>query len=468
MDDAREFAAQLCRFESTAGEERAAADWLEARLAAFGFETYAWDADADALAEHASFPDRDELDVAGRRSVAGVATFGDDPDAGRTLVLNGHLDVVPADEGVWSSNPFEPTWLHGDDVPLTGNEGPLDAGEVAPDGQPTDTDGSGAGADTLGGDPDRPIANTDVSGGPSEGAWLRARGAADMKAGLTACVYAAARLLSDPPGEGRVVVEGVAGEEDGGFGAATAALRNPYPFERDAAVIAEPTGLTPVVACEGSAMLRLELTGRSAHAATRWRGVDALEKFDRVREAFRELESERAERVTHPLYADYTIPWPVVCGTVEAGEWPSTVPASVTAEWRLGVAPGESVASVEREFRERLRETCESDDWLREHPPTFERRAVQFEPSAVPPDEPIVTALQDGMRAAGLADTTPRGVTYGADARHYVAAEIPAVLFGPGDIEQAHYPDESVPWREVERAIDTLEATVRAYLSSAR
>jgi acetylornithine deacetylase len=47
-------------------------------------------------------------------------------------------------------------------------------------------------------------------------------------------------------------------------------------------------------------------------------------------------------------------------------------------------------------------------------------------------------------------------VTYGADARHYVAAGIPTVLFGPGSIEQAHFPDETVDAREVETAVDVL------------
>lgn len=402
--DAREFAARLCAFESTPGAERPAADWLERRLDDFGFETYVWDADPDTLAGHPSFPDREVIDVAGRRSVAGVAEFGPGP----TLVLNGHLDVVPADAGVWSTGPFDPTWL-------------------------------------------------------DDGERLRARGAADMKPGLTACVFAARRLLADPPDSGRVVIEGVAGEEDGGYGAATAALRNPYPFERDAAVIAEPTELAPVVACEGSAMMRLELTGRSAHAATRWRGVDAMEKLDYIREAFRDLETERCEHVTHPLYDDYPVPWPVVAGTVTAGEWASTVPASVVAEWRLGVAPGESIAAVERQFRERLQEVVADDVWLRDHPPTFERFSVQFEPSEVSADEPVVGAIQRGMADAGLTDTAPRGVTYGADARHYVDAGIPTILFGPGSIDQAHYPDETVAWREVTHATDAVEAAARAY-----
>ncbi len=430
----RAFAADLCRFASTAGEEAAAADFVEETLDDLGFETYAWGADADLLADHPSFPDDlDETDVAGRRSVGGVLELGGadaagtgrgDPDGDGTpaVVLNGHIDVVPAEPAEWSSDPFEPVW-----------------GEAS------------EGID-----------------GNADGDALTARGAADMKSGVAACVGAALDVraaaegggLDLAPGGLRVVVEAVAGEEDGGYGAATAALANPYPFERDAAIVAEPTELRPVVATEGSLMARLELTGRSAHAATRWRGEDVLPRFEAIRGAFAELETERGESVTHPLYGEFPVPWPVVCGTVEAGSWASTVPAALTAEFRIGVAPGETVDEVEAAFRERLDEVAAEDPWLRERPPTFERFSVQFEPAEVAVDEPIVEAARAGLVDAGLPNPEPTGATYGADSRHYVAAGIPTVLLGPGTVTEAHYPDETIAWDEVEKGRAAIAAAV--------
>ena len=426
--DLREFTDRLCRFRSAAGEEAVAADWVRDRLDDLGFETYVWEADADLLAEHPSFPDDpDAIDVTGRRSVGGVLALGDatlDPtdDGGSdeypTVVLNGHLDVVPAEAASWESDPFEPTRR-------------------------------GQGSDES----------------------LTARGAADMKSGVAACVGAAldVREAVESGGMGgddaglRIVVEAVAGEEDGGYGAATAVLSNPYPFERDAAIVAEPTGLTPVVACGGSLMARLELTGRSAHAATRWRGEDVLPRFEGIRRAFEELESERAETHAHPLYEEFPVPFPVVCGTVNAGSWASTVPASLTAEFRIGVAPDETVADAEAVFRERLEEVAEDDPWLREHPPRFERFSVQFEPYEIAPDEPIVGAVRAGLADVGLPDAEPAGATYGADSRHFVDAGIPAVLFGPGDVGEAHYPNESISWSEVERGREAIAAAVQRF-----
>lgn len=69
------------------------------------------------------------------------------------------------------------------------------------------------------------------------------------------------------------------------------------------------------------------------------------------------------------------------------------------------------------------------------------------------------------MAAAGLDDDAPRGATYGADQRHYVAAGIPTVVFGPGSIEQAHFSDEHVEWSDVKTAAGALASAARAYLS---
>jgi len=419
-DDAlRTFVEELLSFDTTGGDEAPAQSWIRERLAAFGFDLHEWEADPEVLAEHPSFPDDPgEIETADRPSVAGVVEFGD-PDRGPTLVLNGHVDVVPVERASWTSDPFEPTW----------------------------------GSDEEGHE------------------TLTARGAVDMKAGLGACAFAARRLAAaddDPDGpdlSGRLVVESVAGEEEGGIGAAAAALSNPYPFDRDAVLVAEPTELRAVTACEGTVMKRLRVRGRSAHAATRWRGESVLPHFERIREAFFDLEAERAERVTHPLYDRFEVPWPITAGVVRAGTWASSVPGELVAEWRLGVAPGETVAEVEREYERRLRAVVDEDEWLSAHPPTFERFSIQFEPSEVDPDERVVRVLGAAMADAGL-DPDPAGVTYGADARHYVESGIPTVVFGPGSIEEAHFPDETVRWTEVRTATEVIADAAARFLAA--
>jgi len=405
----RALAEDLIRFDTTGGAEGPAQTFLRDCLVDFGFETYTWTADAAALADQPSFPPAEDLVTGDRPSVAGVLEFGD-PGAGPTLVLNGHVDVVPAGESGWTGDPFTPRW---------------------------------------------------------DGDRLAGRGAVDMKSQLAACIVAA-RHLADrvAAGEldldGRVVVESVAGEEDGGIGAAAAALSNPYPFERDAAVVAEPTDMRVVTATEGCLMGRIELSGTPAHAARKWEGESVLPVFERIREALTGLEAGRSERVTHPLYDRFETPWPVVVGRVEAGTWASNVPGTLTAEFRAGVAPGESLDAVERACRDAL-DALASEDWPID-PPTVERFGVQFASAEIDADEPVVTALQSAMAGAGLRDTDPVGETYGSDARHYISAGVPTVVFGPGRIEEAHFPDESVHWPDVETAADVFAETARRFL----
>jgi acetylornithine deacetylase len=407
----KEFVEGLVRFDTSSANEWEAQQWVCDQFGSLGFETYTWEADAERLAAHDSFPeDPEAIPTANRPSIGGVLELGD-PESGPTVVLNGHIDVVPVEFEHWETDPFEPTWRDGE---------------------------------------------------------LIARGAADMKSGLAACVYAARTVAEDADDQlnGRIVVESVAGEEAGGIGAAAAALENPYPFDRDAAIVAEPTDRRLVTAVEGSVMLRLKLEGKSAHAATRWRGESVLPHFEAIHTRLCELEQERASRITHPLYERFEIPWPISVGRVEAGTWASSVAGSLTAEIRVGVAPGETVATVEQEVRDAVEEIRADDDWLRTHPPELERFSVQFEPAETPVNERIVEAVSAGMERCGLDDRSPYGVTYGADLRHYQAAGIPTVLFGPGTIEQAHFPNESIRWDDVRESRAVLAEAARSFLAS--
>ncbi|WP_313692465.1 ArgE/DapE family deacylase [Halorarum halobium] len=397
----------MLSFPSFPGEEAAVQAWFRDLLESLGFRTYEWQPDPAVIDAHRSFPSAESLELADRPSVAGVLELGA-PDEGPTVVLNGHADVVPVDEEKWASDPFDPRWEDG---------------------------------------------------------RLYARGALDMKGGLVSTVFAALAVAESATGlDGRIVVESVAGEEDGGVGAVTAAVNNPYPFERDAMLIAEPTGLDVVVASEGCLMKRLRLDGKSAHAGRPWEGESVLPHFERIRNAFKSLERDRAERVVHPLYEEYDNPWPVNFGTVEAGTWASSVPSNLTAEVRIGVAPSETVREVEAAYQRRLDELTDESDWLSAHPPEFERFSVQFAGSEIDRTEPIVELLSRSMRARGIADPNHVATTAGTDARHYIEAGIPAVVFGPGSSGTAHHPNEHVEWDEVVLGSEIIAETVREFL----
>lgn len=404
----RQFSEELLQFESTRGNEAPAQERFKRELSELGFDIVEWDANSGTLSEHSSFPDAEAIETENRPSVAGVLEFGN-PDDGPTLVLNGHIDVVPVDRSLWEMDPFEPVWNNGS---------------------------------------------------------LTARGAADMKTNLALLAYVARYVHEEYRNErdGRIVVESVTGEEEGGIGAPMAAIDNPYDFERDAALIAEPTDLRVVTATEGVLIKKLTITGRSAHAATRWRGKSVLPHFEAIHEAFLKLEQNRHAHEHHPLY-EYPINWPVNIGVVDAGDWASSVPARLEAMVRIGVSPNESLAQVEAEFDEQIRSVVEESEWLSEHSPSFERSSIQFEPCELDADEPIVRALQRSVTKAGYDDDII-GKTYSADSRFYNEYGVPTVLFGPGTIDQAHFPNETIEWQDVLNAADVLTSMCADFLSA--
>ena len=291
-----------------------------------------------------------------------------------------------------------------------------------------------------------------------------------MKGGLC-CALFAAKAVRDAGVRlrGRLSVASVVGEEDGGTGTLATLLRG---HTADGAVVVEPTRLRIVAAQAGSLMFRLTVHGLAAHGCVREEGVSAVERFVPLFAALRRLEAERcgAEGGTgdtavagdprSPLFTGYRLPWPIEVGTVRAGDWASSVPDTLVAEGRFGVAVGEDVAAARRAFEDAIARAAAADPWLAEHPPEVEWWGGRFDPAVTDPTHPIVTAVTGA--AADITGLAPplEGVTYGADMRLLVnVGHIPTVLFGPGDVRVAHMPDEFVPIADLRTAAETLVLT---------
>ena len=119
-------------------------------------------------------------------------------------------------------------------------------------------------------------------------------------------------------------------------------------------------------------------------------------------------------------------------------------------EGRLGIAPGEEIAAAQTALEQAVSEAAQRDPWLAEHPPTIEWVGAQFAAARTDEADPVVTTLF--AAAAAVTGQAPRlgGMRYGADMRLLVnQAGIPTVLFGPGDVREAHRPDESVALEEL-------------------
>jgi acetylornithine deacetylase len=421
---------ELISIPSLDGEESPAQRRIAEWMGDAGLEADVWPIDLDELAGHPDWcheVERDEaLGVVGwiGDSAAGRAAGGSGD--GRDLLLNGHIDVVPVgDETAWTTPPWDPAIRDG---------------------------------------------------------RVYGRGAADMKGGLCCALFAVAAIRrAGIRLRGRLGVTSVVGEEDGGTGTLATLLRG---HTADGAVVVEPTRLHVVPAQAGSLMFRLIVHGLAAHGCVREEGVNAVEKFVPLFAALRRLEAERcgvadagapgagpagadgpavvvrgpiAGDPRAPLFSGFRLPWPIEVGTVRAGDWASSVPDTLVAEGRYGVAVGEDVVAARRAFEDAIASVCTADPWLARHPPEVEWWGGRFDPAATAADDPIVTAVSSA--ATDITGTAPpvEGVTYGADMRLLVnVGRIPTVLFGPGDVRVAHMPDEHVPLDELKSASRTL------------
>lgn len=390
---------ELVRIESVGGREGPAQERVAGWLASDGLAVDRWEIDLEALAAHPAYSAEVE-----RESALGVVGALDGEGEGRTLVLNGHVDVVPAgDPDTWSVPPF---------------------------------------------------------GGLVRQGRVYGRGAVDMKGGLVAALEAlhavrgaGARL------RGRALLQSVVGEEDGGVGTLASVLRG---HRGDGGVVLEPTRLSVVTAQAGSLNFRLTVPGRGAHAALRTEGVSAVEKFEPLHRALRSLERERTARFAgDPRFAEYAVPYPISVGRVDAGSWASSVPDLLVAEGRFGVAVEESVEEAREELEAAVRNAAAADPWLRSHPPRVEWWGGRFEPAEVAADHPLVRELRAAHRALHGEEPEVRGVPYGADMRLLLnPGGTPAVLYGPGDVRLAHGPDEWIAVEDVVRAARVLALLV--------
>ena len=265
------FVQKLVQAASLPDHEQAAQDQIAQKLRSMGLEVEIVPSRFDELRQHPAFGD-DGFSPDGRINVVG-RWRGTQAGEGRSLILNGHVDVVPqGDPALWS----DPPW----------------------------------------------------SGAIHDGR-LYGRGACDMKAGLCAGVFAVEVLqrLGFLPAHD-VLVESVIGEESGGVGTLTTIVKG---YTADAAILLEPTRLEISPVQSGALTFRLTVPGRATHAAMKPRGVSAIDKFALILRTINGLEAERHRTFKHPLYDDPNCIAPINIGTVRGGDWHSTVPEEVVA-----------------------------------------------------------------------------------------------------------------------------------------
>jgi acetylornithine deacetylase len=315
---------------------------------------------------------------------------------GRSLILNGHYDVVPL--GLlesWTRDPF--------------------AGEVV-DGR------------------------------------IYGRGANDMKGGIAAMLKALEFIgRAGFELEGDTLAQIVPDEEATCMGTLAACQRG---YTADAAIIPEPTNMRVGTAVRGSMGGRITVFGRAGHAEQpqphfrEGGAVNAISKAMRVLEGMAEATEQWRTQPDkqHPLVPpDHIVPT-----VIHGGDWSVTIPEKVEIQFDCMFVPG--TKDKRSEIEEKLDAVAANDPWLRENPPALDLGGPEesIDPAEVSEDEPIVQTALQALADIGI---QPELMGFGSltDCVHLINhSQIPTINLGP-DIESAHSADEFVT---VEQLID--------------
>lgn len=362
-------------------------------------------------------------EVPGRDNVVGVVHGEGD---GRSLIFNGHVDVVPAgDADAWTHDPFA---------------------------------------------------------GFRDETHVWGRGSVDMKAGLVAQAFAA-RALREAGVRlgGDLILQGVVGEENLEHHLGTSAVLA-RGYTADGAIIAEPTGalapLSVMPATPGVLILRITVTGRTGHAsarslmrAQRRAGAEdpiaasAVDGALAIHDALRRLETEWERTRVDPLFepGQFTIGLDVIDGGARAGRNVAFIPDETTLDYAIFYTPAAGIADVQAEVAAVVARVADADPWLRRHPPVLDW-PMHYPGGRTDGDDPfcrvVVAAREDaaaGTAYAGAPDVRP--FPSATDLTWFTAAGIPAVGLGPGALAMAHAVDERCAIDEVVCAAKTYALT---------
>lgn len=395
-----EFLSELVRHPSTRGAEQTAQDFMASVLAEFGYEVDRWQIDVKDIR---SLPGFSPVIGNYEDAVNVVGSWRSQTKRGRSLILNGHIDVVPVGPlDMWDRDPFSPY---------------------------------------------------------VDGAWLYGRGSGDMKAGLTSNIFAleALKRIGYRPGSD-VHVQSVIEEECTGNGALACLQRG---YRADAALIPEPFAETVVSSQVGVVWFQVKLKGIPAHVAYAGSGSNAIEAALPIIQALHDLEQKmNAPECRHHDFAGHEHALNLNIGKIHGGDWASSVPAWCVLDVRMGLFPGQSVKGVCAEIEQTIAGAARTHPFLVRNPPEIVYNGFFAEGYSFLDDHS--SGARDALQCLDRAYTQVAGsslklepTTATTDARFFgLYAETPALVFGPR-AEAIHGFNERVDLESLRRVTQT-------------
>ncbi len=317
-----------------------------------------------------------------------IATLGKGPGG---LVLAGHTDTVPWDEGRWNVDPFR----------LTQKD-------------------------------DR----------------LYGLGTADMKAFLALAIEAASQFDASQFREPLILI--ATADEESSMAGARALVDAKRPQARYA-VIGEPTGLRPIRLHKGILMEAIHLRGRSGHSSDPSLGNNALEGMHAIISELLRWRAELQAEHRNPLFA---VPVPTLnLGHIHGGDNPNRICADCELHIDLRPLPGMEIQALRHSLQTRLAKVIEGTGLELDCHPLFDGTPAMDTPATS--DIVRVTEALTGHSAAAAA--------FGTEGPYLNSLGIETVVLGPGDIDQAHQPDEYLACERIRPTIELLKQLIQRF-----
>lgn len=394
------FLQDLLRIPSVTGNEKPIQEFIAAYLDDLGLEIDMFVPSLEELKKHEGFVPVDSSYEDRPNIVAKLKGLG----GGRSLLFNGHVDVIP--EGAPEN------WQFG-------------------------------------------FWSGDIHDGKMYG-----RGASDMKSGVAAMTMAVEAVkLMGLNLKGDIILEYVVDEELSGNGTLACVMRG---YKADAGICCETSSMCVQPGSIGRIWFEIHIKGKEAGIQRRFEGVNAIKLGCLVNEIVSDFEKVRLETVSHDLYPTIETAIPCMIGEFHSGTYNSAFPDSCILKGSMATVPGENSDQVKAALTDYIvNKSAENSNWLKNNPPQVIFKGYFAEPSEIPIDSPIVKTLSKSFESIMDEKAIISGREGAADIRFLNKyGDTPTVIFGPGRTEQMHANNEWVAIEDYLNSIKILILTI--------
>jgi len=398
-DNIIKFLRELISFPSVTGSELKIQQFIVKKLKEMDLKIDMWEPVHSELKKHPAYiPVKNEY--TNRPNLVGIYKGSGN---GKSLLFNGHVDVIPAKPlSAWNHNPWS---------------------------------------------------------GDIQGDRLYGRGASDMKSGLAVMTMALDILVKlGVKLKGNIILEYTVDEEQSGNGTLACVMRG---YKADAGICCETSSMHIQPACIGRIWFEITVKGKPAGIQRAWEGVNAIDKGYAVMNTVSDFGEKRINKLSHPLYPNVRNALPCMVSVFRSGSFPSSFPDTCLLKGSFATLPGEDTNIVKQNFIKHILSFSKKDFWLKNNPPMIKFTGYCGEPAEISKNHPIVNALNKKYYSVMGKKAQITGREGAADIRYLIKyGETPTTIFGPGLTKLMHSTDEYVKISDLISATKILALTI--------